>query len=434
MDNIYDLIIVGLGPSGIAAALEASKIDNYKVICIDQGLPVDSRRVNSLHGVSCKCHDRNKCDVLSGFGGASLISGTKLSDFPAGSGLVKITDSEDLIKEKTNNTLKYFDDFLSLNTMDKIDKEEAKTYYSDRNYTHKHYESYSFNEEKYSDMLKKIYAQLSKDIEIKFSTKMIDISINDGGFYEIGVEEKQGYKYKLVAKKIIIATGKSGYKNLSILSKKLNFSSNNSYLEVGLRLEFPANIFNDINKYQDDLKLISGRSRTYCVSKYGEVVSYSDGGKYFTEGRIRKAKKTLLTNLAILLRLPASSKNIVIYDKIMENYSHINNGNILTYSYDDFISHNSSLSRLFPEDIYIELHKETKKFIETFFSKEDFSKINIYCLEQDFPVCTYEVKENFEIIDNLYIIGAATGLFRGIVQSFVSGVICGENMQRAKNI
>ena len=41
---------------------------------------------------------------------------------------------------------------------------------------------------------------------------------------------------------------------------------------------------------------------------------------------------------------------------------------------------------------------------------------------------TYEVKENFEILKGIYIIGAATGKFRGIIQSFTSGKICVEEI------
>ncbi len=433
MNDIYDLIIVGLGPSGIAAALEASKINDYKILCIDQGLHAASRRVNSLHGESCKCHNQSKCDVLSGFGGASLISGTKLSDFPAGSGLVKITDSETLVKEKTLTALKFFDNFLSLDMNSSCDNEEAKTYYAKHKYEHKHYNSYSFNEKEYLSMLDNLYKSLSEKVEIKFSTKMVDLSIQDNGFYELDIEEKQVYKHKLITKKIILATGKSGYKTLSCLSQKLNFSSTISHLEAGIRLEFPSKLFDEIDKYQDDLKLSSGLCRTYCVSKYGEVVGYSFDGKYFTEGRIRKTKKSSSTNLAILLRLPSSSENTLLYDEIMKNYNDIDQGNIFTCDYPTFISHNSLSQKLFPEKIYTELHKETQKFVETFFSENDFDKIKIYCLEQDFPMNTYKVNKHFEILDNLYIIGAATGSFRGIIQSFVSGIICAEDIQRSKN-
>ena len=37
---------------------------------------------------------------------------------------------------------------------------------------------------------------------------------------------------------------------------------------------------------------------------------------------------------------------------------------------------------------------------------------------------------NFELDKNLFVIGAATGKFRGILQSFCSGVRCGQLLSR----
>ena len=37
-----------------------------------------------------------------------------------------------------------------------------------------------------------------------------------------------------------------------------------------------------------------------------------------------------------------------------------------------------------------------------------------------------QLAENFELESNLFIVGAATGKFRGILQSFCSGVRCGQ--------
>lgn len=37
-----------------------------------------------------------------------------------------------------------------------------------------------------------------------------------------------------------------------------------------------------------------------------------------------------------------------------------------------------------------------------------------------------EIAKNFELERNLFVVGAATGRFRGILQSFCSGVRCGQ--------
>ena len=43
------------------------------------------------------------------------------------------------------------------------------------------------------------------------------------------------------------------------------------------------------------------------------------------------------------------------------------------------------------------------------------------------------IGDNFEISNNLYVIGAATGLFRGILQSLCSGLRCGQLIKKEMN-
>lgn len=41
-----------------------------------------------------------------------------------------------------------------------------------------------------------------------------------------------------------------------------------------------------------------------------------------------------------------------------------------------------------------------------------------------------QMDKNFEIDSNLFVIGAVTGKFRGILQSFCSGTRCGQLLDR----
>lgn len=423
MNDNYDLVIVGLGPAGIAAALEASKKTGYKILCIDKGMPLDKRNGNKIHGNSCKCYERASCDVLSGFGGSSLISGTKLSGYPAGSGLVNILKDKTRVKGKIDSVMNYFIKELSLLKYDnKVDIQEAEKHYAKLDYSLKFYESLTYDEKKYRELLNKQYKLLlSKNIQIQFETSLLDISADEES-YKITLLKDI---YIIRAGKIILATGKSGYELLYKIGKSLNFNTRPSTLEVGVRLEFPAIIFNDIDKYQKDLKLKSGLCRTYCISKNGEVVVYNDKNNYFTEGRVRVNKITDNTNLAIVARIPSSNDNIDIHNKIINNYRQINEGDIILCNYSDFTTY---IEKILPEELFIELKQEVSKFIQTFINQKDFDKIGIYLIERDFPIVTYEVKENFEILKDIYIVGAATGKFRGIIQSFASGKLCVEGI------
>jgi uncharacterized FAD-dependent dehydrogenase len=86
------ICIVGLGPAGIAAALTFANSTCAKyVLCIDAGSYPSERHCAALENQSCK--KEKLCQVISGFGGCSLISGGKISGYPAGNGLSSILGS-----------------------------------------------------------------------------------------------------------------------------------------------------------------------------------------------------------------------------------------------------------------------------------------------------------------------------------------------------
>ena len=79
MREKYDLIIVGMGPSGVFTAYELVKLNSKKkVLLIDQGKRVEDRY--------CPINEKNKCvkckpfcNITNGFSGAGAFSDGKLS-------------------------------------------------------------------------------------------------------------------------------------------------------------------------------------------------------------------------------------------------------------------------------------------------------------------------------------------------------------------
>ena len=76
MSERYDVIIVGAGPAGIAAALELTERANLKILMLEKGHDVKKR--------SCpaKRHSCTYCDICSitcGWGGAGTYSDGKLT-------------------------------------------------------------------------------------------------------------------------------------------------------------------------------------------------------------------------------------------------------------------------------------------------------------------------------------------------------------------
>lgn len=79
MENKYDVIIVGMGPSSIFCAYELIKLNKFKkVLLIDQGKRVEERYCPIEKTKKCM-HCKPMCHITNGFSGAGAFSDGKLS-------------------------------------------------------------------------------------------------------------------------------------------------------------------------------------------------------------------------------------------------------------------------------------------------------------------------------------------------------------------
>ena len=79
MQNKYDVIIVGMGPSSIFCAYELIKLNKLKkVLLIDQGKRVEERYCPIEKTKKCM-HCKPMCHITNGFSGAGAFSDGKLS-------------------------------------------------------------------------------------------------------------------------------------------------------------------------------------------------------------------------------------------------------------------------------------------------------------------------------------------------------------------
>lgn len=99
---------------------------------------------------------------------------------------------------------------------------------------------------------------------------------------------------------------------LKHLNTQLNLRGKENHIDVGVRLEFPTDLYPDITKYHNDLKLLFNNARTFCVCKDGRVTHYWLEGIFFMEGNYNPNDKSGFTNLGILMRLKPSRENEAI--------------------------------------------------------------------------------------------------------------------------
>ena len=100
---MYDLIVVGMGPSSIFLAYELIQLNNYKnVLLIDQGKAVGKRVCPMEKAGKClKC--KPYCNITCGFSGAGAFSDGKLNSYHLSSrdkdGNIYCSISNDMVSE-----------------------------------------------------------------------------------------------------------------------------------------------------------------------------------------------------------------------------------------------------------------------------------------------------------------------------------------------
>ena len=78
---MYDLIVVGMGPSSIFLAYELIKLGKHKnILLIDQGKSVENRCCPISKTKKC-LNCKPKCNITCGFSGAGAFSDGKLNSY-----------------------------------------------------------------------------------------------------------------------------------------------------------------------------------------------------------------------------------------------------------------------------------------------------------------------------------------------------------------
>ena len=222
---------------------------------------------------------------------------------------------------------------------------------------------------------------------------------------------------------------------MQILTSKIIQTS----YELGIRITVPTEKIANILDCHGDLKLKYKDGRTYCVSKNGFIISYSVNGALFLEGYTDSTESSKFTNLAIIIKCD----DLNALNVFKEKYTKVYNGIPIKQAYNDYI--NNKLSAMNFSEKYIpvqqgnikdifadEINNDIIDFIESVLIKTvgiNRDDIIIYAPELKETI-KFNINNDFQIDDNLYVVGAATGSFRGILQSMCSGIHCANSLRR----
>ena len=316
MAKNYDIIIVGAGPAGLYAAynyIESGK--KGKVLIIDKGHSLANRKCPITEGKVPSCIKCKTCSIMSGEGGAGAYSDGKFNITNEFGGTLweKIGKDEalhlmyevDLINEKLTGATssaypKLFrtDPDLKKNCTRKglhLLSAEVRHLGTDLNY----------------EIMSVLHNHLEKNgIEFMFDTDVTDVLLDN--------PPQDEYKFKiytnkseeiLAAHNVILAVGRSGAHWLENYCKAHNILTESNRVDIGVRVELPAEVFSDITdkvyeskivytteKYQDNV-------RTFCMNPYGFVVNENTNGIVTVNGHSNSenGKKSDNTNFALLV-------------------------------------------------------------------------------------------------------------------------------------
>ncbi|MCK9526292.1 MAG: NAD(P)/FAD-dependent oxidoreductase [Lutispora sp.] len=460
MKNKYDVIIIGAGPAGIFTALELVKNNkDLDILIIDKGKTLSQRKCPARN--LGKCVDCEPCGITFGWSGAGAFSDGKLSLSPEVGGNITDYMTEDEAKEMIRYADSIYLDFgaqsevhgLNSKVIDDIKYESSKHNIQLIPCPVRH-----LGTEKAFFVLEGMYKYLVKSSKIVFSdlTDVIDIIEEDGKAKSVVIKTKGQEEMTVYGEFIIAAPGRGGAQWLSDQTRKLSIKTDNNAVDIGVRVEVPNSIMDNLTKDLYEAKLVyysdtfDNRVRTFCMNPGGVVsqenyegsLSLVNGHSYADDNL-----KTDNTNFALLVstRFTEPFTEPIEYGKYVARLANmLTGGGILVQRLGDLLQGRRTdkdrlkksttiptMKNAVPGDLsYVLPHRYLVSIIEALKAFDNvapglYSKNTLlYGVECKFYSSKVQVNNKFETsVRNLYAIGDGAGITRGLMQASVTGIV-----------
>lgn len=304
----WDVIIVGAGPAGLFAANELA--DNLNVLVVDKGRGLDKRICLALSNGSCRrCFP---CNITGGLGGAGGLSDGKLNLRPdIGGDLEEFVSSEEawaIIKKIDRIFLKHgaSEELYSPDNkkIAPILRNSAAAGIKFIPIIQRHMGS-----DKTPPIINSIKNELEeRGVKFMLETEVLDIIVEDN-VKGILLKNKENKEFKVECNYIIAAPGRVGAHWLSELTEKLNIPVKHNPVDIGVRVEIPQIVMDEITEINWDpkfhimTKTYDDFVRTFCVCNKGYVVEEVYDDFVGVNGHSMRDKVSENTNFAFLVRV-----------------------------------------------------------------------------------------------------------------------------------
>ncbi len=447
----YDTIVIGCGTAGIFAGYELRKLaPDMNILLLEQGHDIRKRTCPIVSGKVPACINCPTCDIMNGFGGAGAFSDGKynfttkfggwLSDYLETKTIMDLIEYVDTINVSYGATEKRFS----------TDTEEAKELSRKALSYDLHLLEASVKHlgtENNKKILTLMFDDLVQQVELVCNTGVETIEKTDDG-YKLTTVEKE----VLSCKYLIVAPGRTGAEWFSKQCADLHLDMINNQVDIGVRVELPAKVFEHItdivyeSKFLYRTKQYSDLVRTFCMNPNGHVVSENVDGIITVNGHSYSdpALASENTNFALLVsnRFTKPFTEPYQYGKRIASLSNMLGGGVIVQRFGDLIkgrrtnehrmaqSFTTPTMKATPGDLSLVLTKRhLDNIIEMIYALDKIAPGTanhdtlLYGVEVKFYSSRLKLTDTFETeLPGMYAIGDGAGITRGLSQAAACGV------------
>jgi uncharacterized protein len=305
-----DVLVIGAGPAGLAAATHLGAASRCSVLLIDAGrhftkrpCPVDRHhRCRGCGGI---------CNVISGFGGSIHYGdGVKLSRFPSGRRLYELL-GRDVAGELEARTLRLLTTPASAATFRGIALSGRVPF------TLKDYPVAMLSTVQVRELVEGLYGQVTglPNVTLRLRTEARHITRQARGFtVTVAPTGSTGPPQPVSARQVIVAVGRRGQRWWRNQVRELGLDYRVPTPSVGLRFECPTGMLAPGAAIHPDLKMttthdgVKVKTFCFCAGPGGGRIKFTDYGDHtLLDGHVVPEPGGAVANFALLAQLRDSA-------------------------------------------------------------------------------------------------------------------------------
>lgn len=455
MKNKYDVIIIGGGMGGLFAAYQLRENNkNISIAIFDKGAELEDRKCYAVNGKPC-IHCKT-CAITSGVAGSGAFSDAKFNIGTTYGGTLSEELGDDIAMKYISQVDKILESFsenypkmYESNEDLKLKCIQNNLRLLDMNVRH------LGTDRNFITMQNLIKYLRDNNVQIFSNTICEQIyKLPNENHYRLKVNTDT----EIYSDKVIVATGRGGADFVKQMCNEFDIKVEANSVDVGVRVEMKDIIWKEFSSkiYEPKIlyktKTFEDRCRMFCFNQGGIVSAENNRGIITANGHSFAdfTKKTDNCNFAILSSIHFTepfNQPTEYAENISKMANMIGKGNVIVQRFGDLVrgrrtnDHRLSQNTVTPTlkatagDISLVLpHRILTNIIETIYALDKVAPGTanddtlLYGCESKYYSLKPKHNENFEVRDNLYLIGDGSGITRGLSQSAAMGLYVGEKI------